>query len=105
MTADSATGNTLLSSVPVAIAFSGAKLKMERNMKRTFLFFVKVGGQKLSSKLAIEDYTSTWMDDVKRTAESLAGISDTCECEVIEIEKNGVYERIVSSTIVSSIGE
>lgn len=74
---------------------------MGRNMKRTFLFFVKVGGHKLSSTFTIKNYTSTWLDDVKRTAESLASISDTCECEVVEIEKNGVYERIVSSFTIT----
>ena len=70
-------------------------------MKRSFLFFTKVGGHKLSSTFKVKEYTSTWMDDVKRTAESLAAISDTCECEVIEIEKNGVFERIVSSFTVT----
>ena len=67
----------------------GAKMK-------TFKFFIEVNGEPLVSTYTVRFDGESFMDDAKRIAEKMAGMDDSCSCQVWEVigEKRvsiGVY--------------
>lgn len=59
---------------------------------RTFKFFIEVNGEPLVSTYTVRFTGESVMDDAKRIAERMAGMDDSCSCQVWEV----IGERRVS---------
>ena len=59
-------------------------LRLESDVK-TFKFFIDVNGEPLVSTYTIRFSGESVMDDAKSIAEKMAGMDDSCSCQVWEV--------------------